>query len=60
VLDVLLTLDRRTNVVVMFSVDQPLEAVALGEPLDDAFSMLPRAARKVVGDAEADLSDDSS
>ena len=47
----LLALDRGGDLLVAFGVDQPLEPVALGEPLDRALAMLPGPARDVGGHA---------
>jgi hypothetical protein len=52
-LQVLLTLDRPTNIIVTLGPYQPFQSVSLGEPVCDAFPMLPGAAREVTGDTNA-------
>ena len=49
-LEVLLTLDCPTNVVVTLGPDQPLQSVFLGKSGCHAFPMFPDAAREVAGD----------
>ena len=52
-LQVLLTLDRATNVFVTLDPDKTFQAVSLGKSVCRAFPMLPGAAREVAGDTNA-------
>src|SRR4051812_20801030 len=45
----LLTLDRQTNVIERFVIDQQLQSVSLGKSVDQSFTVLICAARQIAG-----------
>src|SRR5258708_627523 len=51
-LQISLPLDRGADIVMALGVDETLQAIPLGKALGDTLAMLPRAPRKIAGDAD--------